>query len=215
MEDKPYKLYYEDYNKTMYMEVYDSFNGIFSDKHIEDMKKCDGIIFGRSFNQPINNIPPNIKSIQFGERFKQKVNNLPDSVKEISFSNNYNQKLDLLPESVEIIDLGYGYHQKLDNLPKGLIELNLTDYQLELSNLPFDALASNAKLGELCSRNLPEGLEKINVGALYNFPIDHFPKSLLTLEINLSNYKYDVKKHALKVLPNLVNVYNCYSPKYI
>ena len=83
--------------------------------------------------------PDGLKKIIFGKKFNQIVDNLPNSLTEIEFVSNsdFDQLVDNLPSSIQNLTVGYYFSQPLDNLPNSLKIITLTGpYIFSLDNLP-------------------------------------------------------------------------------
>lgn len=80
------------------------------------------LIFGRDFNQQINNLPPNLEIIQLGNKFNHPVSNLPFKLKIIKFGREFNQSIDCLPESIEYIQLSHYFNHPIENLPSNFVK---------------------------------------------------------------------------------------------
>ena len=77
------------------------------EKIIKEIKKYVIVEFGRSFNQPVDNLPDfnpekgvkGLQSLTFGDEFNQSVDNLPLKIQKLIFNWNFNQPVDNLPPS--------------------------------------------------------------------------------------------------------------------
>jgi hypothetical protein len=96
--------------------------------------------FNNDFNQPVDNLPSDLKSLTFGNNFNQPVDNLPSSLESLTFGNNFNQPVDNLPFSLEYLSMGDFFEQELnqqffDNHPNlKCLEIN-EDYYSVLKRL--------------------------------------------------------------------------------
>ena len=54
------------------------------------------LIFGISFNQPVNQLPNSIAHLTFDYKFNQPVNQLPNSITHLTFGNDFNQQVNQL-----------------------------------------------------------------------------------------------------------------------
>jgi hypothetical protein len=52
--------------------------------------------FGWNFNQPVDNLPQNLKHLTFGAYFNNPVDNLPQSIRHITVGRKFNKSLTLL-----------------------------------------------------------------------------------------------------------------------
>jgi len=92
---------------------------------IDKLEKYNGIEFADEYNQPVDNLPINIKFLFFGIDFNQSLDNLPSGIEKIYFANNskFSQPVDFLPAGLKEIRFGYNYNIPLDNLPVSLEKL--------------------------------------------------------------------------------------------
>ncbi len=89
------------------------------------------------FNQPIDNLHPNVKTIYLDGEFNQPIDHLPSGLKCLRLSHKFNQKIDNLPTELEELYLYRDFNQSVDNLPLGLKRLRLGDcFNHSLENLP-------------------------------------------------------------------------------
>ena len=89
---------------------------------INQLKTCQSGIktlkFGWCFNQPVDNLPKNLKIICFGQKFYQNIDNLPDSIEEINFdsySGKYNLPIKKFPNSLKKLQINRNYSHPLPN----------------------------------------------------------------------------------------------------
>ncbi len=69
-------------------------------------KKLNHLIFGKKFNQSVDNLPNTITTLAFGEDFNKLVNNLPNNITFLSLCYRFNQPVDNLPNSITVLVLG-------------------------------------------------------------------------------------------------------------
>lgn len=101
------------------------------------------ITFGNFFDQPIDNLPKNLKTLHFQDNsdFNKPLDNLPSGLKKIHFESNsvFDQPLDNLPNGITHLILGNGFNQPLDNLPESLVHLEFgydSYFRYRLDNIP-------------------------------------------------------------------------------
>jgi hypothetical protein len=95
------------------------------------------IVFGQSFNKPIDGLPESLESLTFGEDFNQPVDKLPSNLKYLSFGEEFNRKVDFLPPNIKFIKFGRYFDQSIDNLPDSIQELSLgTKFKQKINKLP-------------------------------------------------------------------------------
>ncbi len=110
------------------------------------------IIFGQFFDQPVDNLPKNLKILHFQDSsdFNKPLDNLPHGLKKIHFESNsvFNQPLDNLPESLVHLEFGQGsiFNYRLDNIPNSL-KLIILDKEYIYENLEHvNELSSKVKV---------------------------------------------------------------------
>ena len=81
------------------------------------------LIFGDSFNKPVDNLPTSVHTLTFGWMFDQPIDNLPASVQTLIFGYRFNQPVDNLPASVQTLTFGFWFNQLVDHLPSSLTTL--------------------------------------------------------------------------------------------
>ena len=74
--------------------------------YIETINKHKTIIFGKSFNQDISILPPNITVIIFDSDsiFNQEIKDYPYNLKKILFCDNFTKSIEYLPDSLEELE---------------------------------------------------------------------------------------------------------------
>ena len=190
--------------------------------NILSLKKT--IVFGKSFNQNLENIPSNVERIYLGKYFQKSLTNIPSHVKSICFANDsifYNY-LDYLHDDVEELILGDNYDTVITKLPSNLKTLVLgcgynlkinafgnlkyldigNSYTYSLDNLP-NSLRTLVIGGEFNNYiKFPDELENfiIKKDCAYNRTLNDLPKSLIYLSIK-NNYTQPIIK-----LPDSINV---------
>ena len=182
----------------------------------------DEAIYLSRFNQPIKNLPQNIKKINFGWYFNQPVDNLPKTMTELKYGFKFNQPVDNLPINLTHLTFNTHFNQPLDKLPKNL--LNLAFSTISNFNQPLDNLPKNLyylKIGikfnnkiiipdsvkEICLlsnnillNNLPNNIEILTINFDHivngsNIKIDNLPITLKKIIIKREEYK----KYIIKI----------------
>ena len=74
--------------------------------------------FGYYFNQPVDKLPQNITHLTFREAFNQLVDKLPPNITHLTFGEDFNQLVDKLPPNITHFTFGNGFNQLIDKLPK-------------------------------------------------------------------------------------------------
>lgn len=203
----------------------------FTMEDIENMKKVEILELGECFNQPLNNIPENIKTIQivsdkenqYYPDFNQPLDNLPFRLEKLIVKlMNYDYTLDNLP--VELKYLKFMHTHCFQNkdlfcyLPSSLEYLGIFTYMfpdrkkneplLDLNNLP-----SKLKVLEIpldCYKdcyNLPCNLETLILHGRDNFDYKldkkiELPNNLNMLILNLDKCKYHIYFDLIKKVFN-------------
>lgn len=170
------------------------------------------LVFGFSFNQPIDIYPPNLKILEFGSRFNQTVDNLPDGLIKLNLTGCFNQSLDNLPRTLKVLSL-FGiypshFNQSVDNLPSDLEEL----YFSGEFNKSIDFLPSTLKIIYLSSffnqkiNNLPNGLIKLFFpkNGDFNESIDFLPDTIETLYLP-NKYSQNIEKLPMNLRELYIN----------
>jgi hypothetical protein len=83
-----------------------------------------------SYNQSVDNLPPELKILYLGYEFNQPVDNLPTRLYDLHFGTKFNQPVNFLPESLKHVEFSYYFNQDLSNLPKSVQTIKLNcDYK--------------------------------------------------------------------------------------
>lgn len=177
--------------------------------------KLEELKLGYHFNQPINNLPPNLKklSFNFSSRFKHNIDNLPKNLEylDLGDDNEFNNNLDNLPPALKILKTGSKFNQKLDYLPINLKVLEVGhSFNQILNNLPknLEILIINGIDGEYGIYNqpiynLPENLKELIIeSSNFDQPINNLPLNLeiLTIYSEFFNQSLDYLPDSLKEL---------------
>ncbi len=157
------------------------------------ISKYEHIHFGMQFNQSLDNLPPNVKSIVLECDESIPLKNLPDTLKSLSISTEYNLPLEDLPNSIENLILGNhtlrfspSPFPSLDNLPNGIKKLEIR------TNIPIV--------------NLPDSIQHIILGIEFKNPIEKLPANLISLSMSDTH----PQANELKLMyPDIVQLYTC------
>ncbi len=101
-------------------------------KPIDLLANCnnlESITFSGVFNQPIDVLPPNVKTIIFSKcDFNKPINNLPSRLEQLVFSDGlFNQNIDNLPNNIKFLELNsINFNKPINNLPNGLTNLSIS-----------------------------------------------------------------------------------------
>lgn len=95
------------------------------------------LVFGMTFNKPINGLPETLESLTFGEEFNQPVDNLPPNLKYLTFGEDFDKSVDYLPDGLVVLKFGTYFNQSIDNLPDSIRELSLgAKFKQKINKLP-------------------------------------------------------------------------------
>lgn len=195
------------------------YNDILSEKILEILKRIDSIYFGISFNQTLNNLPPNITFLFFALDFNQPIDNLPKEINKICFSpiSKFNQSVNNLPINLKTILFGQYFNKTIDVLPYGITNIYFSPtsyFNQPIDNLPMTV--EDIRLGMYFDQpvnNLPINLKKFEVKGNFSNSLDNLPDSIEFLKIGvveLENSKVVIRaprateinfKHPLNKLP--------------
>ena len=89
------------------------------------------LIFERSFNQSINNLPDSIKFLKLSENFNLQINKFPKNLKFLVLNYEFNQPLKI-PEGLEYLILGEKFNHSIC-LPKSIVNYSISnpDYDFQ------------------------------------------------------------------------------------
>lgn len=156
-----------------------------------------------SFNTEITFLPISLKTIIFNWIFNSNVI-LPNELEYLTFGYRFNQPIKLPPKLL-YVKFGYSFNQNV-KLPSTLCSLTLgLEFDSKLSgiggralfpSLKFLSIQSNCKQ---CIEELPDGLEELVCGPLFDLPIDNFPSNLKRVWIQNSKYT-----HGLEQVPRTI-----------
>lgn len=106
---------------------------------VDEIDTIQEIILSEKFNQPVNNLSPNIKKISFGFEFNNDVSNLPNKLEYIKFGYDFNSNVDYLPSSLIYVIFGNSFNQTIDNLPSSIKYIELSkDFSKQINAIPFN-----------------------------------------------------------------------------
>jgi hypothetical protein len=74
---------------------------------------------GRSFNCPLNSIPPTLQILKLGANFSQQLQPLPPALRELHVGEAFDCTLDVLPPTLRQLVLPYSYAHALMSMPRG------------------------------------------------------------------------------------------------
>ena len=95
------------------------------------------LVFGQSFNRPIDGLPETLESLTFGEDFNQPVDNLPPNLKYLTFGEDFDKSVDYLPDGLVVLKFGTYFNQSIDNLPNSIQKLSLgAKFKRKINKLP-------------------------------------------------------------------------------
>lgn len=168
---------YEEINNNYY-QFPDCFNEPLTKEIIDLIGDFKTIYFGKQFNQPLDNLPDHIETIDLGRcrEYNHRLDNLPSNLKYLYIGGNFNHPVDFLPFGLLQLELPWCFNQPIDNLPRSLKILKLDCFFYQSLN------------------NLPEGLEILTImSASYNLDLDQLPSSIKKLYV-YESYKGKIKK---------------------
>jgi hypothetical protein len=143
-----FKKYYRYWKKKSYLNTYRySILVKHVDIKISEFRNLNKLIFDDFFNQElVFDFPSQLKHIVFGKRFNQKIDELPDSIEKIEFDHRslFNQKISKYPSHLKEIILSRMFNQPLENLPDSLEIINMKHCDYFFQNI--DALPKNIKI---------------------------------------------------------------------
>ena len=188
-------------------KVYFNFNVELDDYEYLKHSNITHILFGKNFDQSIENLPIKLTHLRFGEwddicKFNNDIDNLPIGLEELCFSEQswFNKKINKLPAKLKKLKLGNNFNQSLDNLPKYLEKLEIYSFTFDfkLNNLPnsLKILDLDGKYNKTLDF-LPNSLCILRIPDYYNKPLNNLPNNLE--ELTIENYEYS---HNLHNLPN-------------
>ena len=125
------------------------------------------LYFGTDFNQPVDNLPPNLKHLEFSDSFNP-VKHLPHGLTHVTFGMKFNCSVDHLPSSLLHLHFGIYFNHPLDHLPPSLMELRFPEYS-PIFNHSLELL--------------PSTITSLNIPFSFNQTINKLPHSLTSLEI--------------------------------
>jgi len=143
------------------------FNDDFNDRlddYINIINEHNTIFFGKSFNNNISILPPNITTIIFHSEseFNQEIKDFSYNLQKIVFGKNFSKSLEYFPVSLEELEFEPQsvFNNDLSNLPPSVKKITLgRNYSKPLNYLPFN-------------------LEYLKISSSYNEEIKVFPQKL-------------------------------------
>jgi len=180
-------------NQCKTRELYIEGNKHLDNQILNLMKYYDKIIFSSDFNQPITQIPANIKYLKFGDDFDQSIDNLP--------------------ANLEYLYLGWEFNHHLHYLPPNLLILDIS--KCKMTNL-FDL--SNINQNTTIIKSVPNSTSSSLFNVINESDIT---KGIIhCLYITLKNYFYNVillQNHRYKIIfrNNLIILAGYFTYKYL
>lgn len=162
-------------------------------------KSLKKLILGNKFNQPLDNLPPNLETLMINSYiFNHPLDNLPYNLKHLIIisCSNFDKSLDNLPATLKSLVIIGKYDQPLDNLPIKLKTLIIhSEYSHSLNNLPLDlqylSLVFYSFQYDYTFDNLPPNLEYIIIKLIASYE----NKNIImknTAHISKNKYSYPV-----------------------
>lgn len=153
-------------------------NASITKEHKKILEKYEVIIFGKEFNQKIENIPPSIKAIIFAGN-------------DMNNNSEFNQPITNLGENIEYLYLHSSFDQELDNLPRQLKYLIIKSYELStpINYLPETLEYLVIKNKQFIIHSLPSNLKELYIDGIMNYEIGmpKLPNELKTLYLRSNN----------------------------
>ena len=140
------------------------------------------IYFGylAGFDQPINNLPQNLKTLELGFYFTQSLNCLPAKLESLKIVGNFSHTLEYLPVNLKTLVIGNEFNRKIDLLPASITHLTLGDtFNHSVAKLPKSLMY--LQLGfefNKCVNKLPKNLKTIIFGQSFNQAVDKLPNQI-------------------------------------
>jgi len=187
-------------------------NRPFTEDELKELKNYEILYLGEKFNQPIDNLPSNIKHIKFVKdmhsdkwyRFNYPIDNLPPFLETLELmSCEFQQSLNLLPLSLKYLKIYFAnnpfYQDNLfTNLPINLEHLCIYSYRNKYSGL------NNFNDEQLFNlNNLPARLKILEIVPNIYKPIEHLPEGLETLIIYNTPYLNNPEQTIINLPTNL------------
>ena len=156
---------------------------LFRSETLEKMNEYTRIIFYKTFDEPVDNLPAHITHIEFGDDFNHPVNNLPPSVTYIEFGICFNQSIDTLPINLEYLSLGALFNHSIENLPPNLKTLILRHYgSIKLS----EDIDLHPNLD-----TIPDSIENLIIH-YYECKLTKLPSKLKILDFKAVKYRFQI-----------------------
>jgi hypothetical protein len=185
------------------------------------------IVFSDIFDQPIENVPPNIKCIDIGGtngndnytglKYNHELSNLPITLKQFSIFLKIDCSLDYLPEGLKSLTIHECNEIYLDNLPHSLENLYIVDARKltkPLLNLPLNLKGLSFYYGyKFPVSTLPRTLKLLNLGNQAG-SLENLPPNLEVLSIFDRFFDYETYLYPY-VLPASIKLFQCYSESNI
>ena len=164
------------------------------------------------FNQPVDNLPPNILNLTFGNSFNKNVDNLPHSIINLTFGHEFNKSVDNLPPLMQNLTFGWNFNCTIDNLPSSLLNLTFGyEFNQLIDNLPNSIISINfceiilffhqsKKIFDKQLNCLPNSIYEIKLPHNYDQEIIKIPLNLKKISCSSSyNYIDKLKINNIKI----------------
>lgn len=103
------------------------------------------LIFGYSYNLPVENLPSQLKYLTFGDCFNMSVDNLPSQLAYLKFGYRFNQSVEKLPNTIKYLFIGRDFNRVVEKLPDDLVYIQVYSKFVDSNNNNFNKLIENLK----------------------------------------------------------------------
>jgi hypothetical protein len=186
-------------------------NRTFTEEELNELKTYEILYFGDSFNQPIDNLPNNIKHITFvtdadsdsWSSFNYPIDNLPPCLESLELmSCEFKQSIDYLPISLKYLKLNIAKPFYQDNLFNNL-PINLEHLCIYSNTNKYSGFYNFNEEYLFNLNNLPKNLKMLEIMPNTYKPIEHLPEGLETLIIYNKSYLNYPEQTFIKLPANL------------
>lgn len=182
-----------------------------------DMPYLRSVHFSSIFDHPIDTIPDNVHHLSLGMWFNQHINHLPEQLKTLYIGDGFDSRfLGPLPSGLKLLVIGANYNNPLPAIPNGIKKIRLgRNFDQDLSNLPLSLEFLELKcLSNVQTVILPENLISLQISKIYAarnsaFEMPFLPKRLKALHVpKYINKRSEYQKELeLEGIPDDCDVY--------
>jgi len=139
----------------------------------------------------IENLPPNILTLNVSHNQITKIRNLPPNISNLSIFSNYIGKLENLPQGITKLNISYNKIGELKNLPPNISILDISHNKInKLENLPPNISILDISYNKIVKlENLTQSISTLDINCNQISILENLPQSISRLDISCNQIK--------------------------